>query len=205
MRLIACYFSVGKANYEQWVRSQHTGAWLAVHLKDVLGCFGLTDGGVLTIATDNASSNYSMTRELHSTLQVSAIDWPALRNYIPRMAHVIQLALGAFISSQCGNGLTKSWKADEPDQQFGENERLEIRKSQRLQKEGNTITNTVSAMRPDLAKIIEKVCISSYFESPETDLHIPETACSIDYADTWSSKCIPSGSIVKVPIVALPL
>ena len=43
-------------------------------------------------------------------------------------------------------------------------------------------------MRPGLAKIIEKVRISTYFESAETDLHIAENACCIDYADTWSSK-----------------
>ena len=40
-------------------------------------------------------------------------------------------------------------------------------------------------MRPGLAKITGKVRISTYFESAETDLHIPENACCIDYADTW--------------------
>jgi hypothetical protein len=30
----------------------------------------------------------------------------------------------------------------------------------------------LSVIRPGLAKIIEKVCISWWFESPETDLHI---------------------------------
>jgi len=45
-------------------------------------------------------------------------------------------------------------------------------------------------MRPGLAKIIEKVCISWYFESSETDLHMAENACGIDYTDTWSSKCV---------------
>jgi len=39
-------------------------------------------------------------------------------------------------------------------------------------------------MRPGLAKIIEKVPISTYFESPETDLHIAENAPCVDYADT---------------------
>jgi hypothetical protein len=43
-------------------------------------------------------------------------------------------------------------------------------------------------MRPGLANIIEKVCISTYFESPETDLYFPDNACCIDYADTWSLK-----------------
>jgi len=43
-------------------------------------------------------------------------------------------------------------------------------------------------MKPGLAKIIEKVRISRYFASSETHHHMVENACSIDYADTWSSK-----------------
>jgi len=104
------------------------------------------------------------------------------------MAHVIQLALGAFMSSLGVKGSTKSWEAHEREQQFGENESTDIGKSQRLRKEGNARINKVSAMRPGLAKINEKVRISTYFESAEADLHIAENACCIDYADTWSSK-----------------
>jgi hypothetical protein len=104
------------------------------------------------------------------------------------MAHVIQLALGAFMSSLGVKGRTKCWEAHERDQQFGENESTDIWKSQRLRKEGNARINKVSAMRPGLAKIIEKVRISTYFQSPEADLHIAENACFIDYTDTWSSK-----------------
>jgi len=126
----------------------------------VLDGFELTDGRVLGITTDNASSNYSMTRELQSTLGASGIEWPALRNHILCMAHVIKLALGAFMSSLGVKGRTKSWEAHERNQQFGENESIDIGKSQRLRKEGNARINKVSAMRPGLAKIIEKVCIS---------------------------------------------
>jgi len=129
-----------------------------------------------------------MTRELQSTLEASGIEWPALRNHIPCMAHVIQLALGAFVSSLDVKGPTKSWESHERDQQFGENESVDIGKSQRLRKDGNTRINMVSAMKPGLAKIIEKVRISWYFGSPEIDRDIAENACSIDYADTWSSK-----------------
>jgi len=57
-------------------------------------------------------------------------------------------------------GSTKSWETHERDQQFGENESIDIGKGQRLQKEGNARINKVSAMRPGLAKIIEKVRIS---------------------------------------------
>jgi len=126
----------------------------------VLGCFELTDSRLLGITTDIASSNYSMTRELHSTLEASGIEWTALRNHIPCMAHVIQLAFGAFMSCLSVKGRTKSWEAHERDQQFGENGSIDIGKSQRLRKEGNARINMVSAMRPGLAKIIEKVHIS---------------------------------------------
>src|SRR5882757_8173309 len=91
-------------------------------LKDMLHRFELTNGRLLGIMMDNASSNYSKTRKLQSTLEASGIGWPALRNHIPCMAHVIQLALGAFMSSLGVKGPTKSSKAHVRDQQFGENE-----------------------------------------------------------------------------------
>jgi len=115
------------------VKGQHSGARLAVHLKDVLDHFERTDSHLLQITTDNASSNYSMTRKLQSTLEASEIEWLALRNHIPFMAHVIQLGLGVFISSLGVKGCTQSRKADERDQQFAENESTHIVKSHRLQ------------------------------------------------------------------------
>jgi hypothetical protein len=128
-------------------------------LKDVLDRVELTDGRLLGITTDNASSNYSMSREMQSTLEASGIEWPAWRNHIPWMAHDIQLAIGAFMSSLGVIGRTKSWEAHEHNQQFGENESIHIEKSQRLRKEGNARINKVSAMRPGLAELIEKVRI----------------------------------------------
>ena len=62
------------------------------------------------------------------------------------------------------------------------------REGSQTSKEGNARINKVSAMKPGLAKIIEKVRISRYFASSETHHHMVENACSIDYADTWSSK-----------------
>jgi len=122
----------------------------AVHLKEVLDRFELTDGRLLGITTDNASSNYSMIGELQSTLEASGIKWTALRNQIPCMAHVIQLAFGAFMSSLGVKCRTKSCEAHERDQQFGENESIDVGKSQRLPKEGNAGINKVLAMRPGL-------------------------------------------------------
>jgi hypothetical protein len=75
------------------------------------------------------------------------------------MAHIIQVALGALMSSLRVKGRTTSWEAHERDQQFQENEITDIGKSQRLRKEGNARINKVSAMKPGLAKIIEKVRI----------------------------------------------
>jgi len=161
----------------------------------MLDHFKLTYGRFLGITADNASSNYSIPCELQSTLEASGIEWPALRNHIPGMAHVIQLAWSAFISSLDVKGRTKCWEAHERNQQFGDNESIDIGKSQRLRKGDNVRINKVSAMKSGLAKIIEKVRIWWYFESPETDLHIAKNACGNDYADTrllkrvhWLSK-----------------
>jgi len=129
-----------------------------------------------------------MTWEQQSTLDMSVIEWPALRNHLTCTACIIQLPLSALMSSLSVNGCTKYWEAHERDQQFGENGRIDIGTSQRLRKEGNVRIIKVSAMTSGLAKIIEKVHISRYFESSETDLHIAENASCIDYADTWSSK-----------------
>ena len=139
---------------------QHTVARLAVHMKDVLNRFELTDGSLLGITTDNASSNYSMTHELRSTLKASRIECLALRNHLPCMAHVIQLALGAFMSSLGAKGRTKFWESHECDLQFRENQSTDIGKSQRFRQEGSARINNLSAMKPGLAKIIEKVRIS---------------------------------------------
>ena len=76
------------------------------------------------------------------------------------MAHVIQLALGAFMSSLRVKGYTKCCEAHERDQQFGENESTDIGTSQGLRKEGNGRIDKVSAMRPGLTKIIDKVRIA---------------------------------------------
>ena len=143
-----------------------------------------------SITTDNAFPNYLMTCKLQSTLEASGIEWPALRNHIPYMVHIVQLTLGAVPRRLGVKGHTISWAAHEQDQQFGENETIDIGKSQRLPKEGNAAINKVSAMKPGLLKIIEIVGISWYFESTDTDLFIAENACGIDYTNTWMLKWV---------------
>jgi hypothetical protein len=157
-------------------------------LKNILNRFELTDGWLFGTRTDSASSKYSITRELQSSPEDSGTEWAALSNHIPYMAHVIQLALGVFVSSLGVKGNTRSWAAHERDYYFGEKECIDNGKSQRLGKKGNDRINKVSGMRPGLAKIIEKVCTSRYFESRETDHHKAENTRWIDYANSWSSK-----------------
>ena len=70
-----------------------------MHLYELLDRFELTDGCLLAIVADNASSNYGMTQEVHSTLEASGIEWPALSNHIPCLAHVIQLALSSLMNN----------------------------------------------------------------------------------------------------------
>jgi len=107
------------------------------------------------------------------------------------MPHLIQLALGAVMCSLGVKGCTKSWEAHVGDVPFGENERIDIGKCQRLWKVGNAWINKVSAMRPGLAKIIETVHISRNVESAEIDLHIAAMASWIDFAHTGLPKQVP--------------
>ena len=128
---------------------------LAIHLKEILDCVELTDGRLIGITPVIASSQYSMTGELKSTLEASGIGCPAMKNYIPSMAHVIQLALVVFMSNLAVKGRTKSLEAHECDQQLGQNECTDIGKSHRLRREGNDRMKLGSAMQPGSAKTIE--------------------------------------------------
>jgi len=65
-------------------------------------------GRLLDIMIVNGTSNYAMTHELQSTLGYSGIYYPALMNHIPCIAHVIQLTVGAFMSSLGVQGHNKS-------------------------------------------------------------------------------------------------
>jgi hypothetical protein len=60
-------------------------------------------------------------------------------------------------------------------------------------------------MRPGLAKIIENVRISTYYESAETNLHTAENACGIDYADTWTLKKFIDSQQANVQLAVLPV
>lgn len=95
------------------MKGQHDGFNLASHLQSVLQRFGLDTRILLGVTTDNASSNYSMTRCLQKILEAKAIEWSASQNHIPCTTHVIQLTLGAFMVSLGMKGRGKSWEDTE--------------------------------------------------------------------------------------------
>jgi hypothetical protein len=111
-----------------------------------------------------------------------------MRNYIPCMAHVIKPVMGVFMCSLGVTDCTNSWENHEHDQQFGENESTDVGQSRRMRKKANTRINKVLVMRQGSAMLIEKVCISRHFESPETDLYRAANAWCNNYADTGSLK-----------------
>jgi hypothetical protein len=117
-------------------------------LNNVVENFALTVSWLIEIKTDNASSNYWMTRKLLITVAASSSQWPAFRNQTPCIVHIIYLALGVFTASLRVKGCTMSWEAHQCNEQFAQNETTEIGNSQRHQKDVNARINTVSAMKP---------------------------------------------------------
>jgi hypothetical protein len=89
-----------------------------------------------------------MMSALSTTNMASRIEWPGVMHYIPCMAIIKLLAIGAFMSSHCVKGPTKCRKAHECNQQCAENESIDIGNSQRLPKAGHARINNLSAMSP---------------------------------------------------------
>ena len=132
----------------------HSGLNLSKHLASVMGRFGLENGRVLGIMTDNATSNYAMARELQKSLKSMEVEWSAAQNHVPCMAHVIQLALSAFMQSLGIKGQSKSWEE-------GVRETLNEDSNGRKGKVGCTRVKKVQDMQVSFSKIIEKVCACS--------------------------------------------
>jgi hypothetical protein len=75
-----------------------------------------------------------MPERQQSTLESSGIEWPIVTNRIPRTAPIIQLLLGPGTSSLGVKGPNISCEAHHHNQQLGENENIDIGRSQRLRK-----------------------------------------------------------------------
>jgi len=84
-----------------WVRGNQGfsyGANMAGIINDVLARDGSQDR-ILGFTTDSASNNRTLTADLNNAWSLGSVEWCEVENHIPCMAHVIQLILGAFMSS----------------------------------------------------------------------------------------------------------
>jgi len=80
------------------IKGSHTGANMAGIINDVLARYGIQDR-ILGFTTDSASNNRTLTEALNNAWSLLSVEWCQLENHIPCMAHVVQLILGAFMSS----------------------------------------------------------------------------------------------------------
>jgi hypothetical protein len=140
--------------------------------------FDLDGSRILGITTDNASSNYAMTRKFQEALVASGQEWNAAQNHIPCMAHVIQLVLGAFMASLGIQGRAKSWAEHEREKQ------TQCQPSKgKVPAKKRTRVCRVEELEAGFHKIIEKVCneydrLVSCPASPLTSLSPPsEQTC----------------------------
>jgi len=80
------------------IKGSHTGANMAEIINGVLAKYGIQDR-ILGFTTDSASNNRTLTEALSNAWSLLSVEWSQFENHIPCMAHVIQLILGAFMSS----------------------------------------------------------------------------------------------------------
>jgi len=80
------------------IRGSHTGPNMAGMINDVLSRYGIQDR-ILGFTTDRASNKRTLTEALNNAWSLLSVEWCQLENHITYMAHVVQLTLGAFMSS----------------------------------------------------------------------------------------------------------
>jgi hypothetical protein len=90
-----------------------------------------------------------MAKFLQSSLKTIDIDWSAAKNHIPCMAHVIQLALDAFMDALGVKGRQKCWEEQE-------RERL-TEGGTKKGRRGIARVDRIIRMKSGFGKIMEKV------------------------------------------------
>ena len=80
------------------IRGSHTGANMAGIINHILAKYGIQDR-ILGFTSDGASNNRTLTEALNTAWSLLSVEWCQLENHIPCRAHVVQLILGAFMSS----------------------------------------------------------------------------------------------------------
>src|SRR5437588_4604079 len=80
------------------IKGSHTGANMVGIINKVLAEYGIQHR-ILGFTTDSASNNKTVTQALNKALGSLSDEWSLIENHILCMAHVVQLILGAFMSS----------------------------------------------------------------------------------------------------------
>ena len=80
------------------LEANHTGPYLASIVFDVLDQYNLAEK-LFCITTDNASNNFTMSKELENLLHNIDVDWDSSINHIPCLAHIINLVVQAFLNT----------------------------------------------------------------------------------------------------------
>ena len=80
------------------LEANHTGPYLASIVFDVLDQYNLAEK-LFCITTDNASNNFTMSKELENLLHNIDVDWDSSINHIPCLAHIINLIVQAFLNT----------------------------------------------------------------------------------------------------------
>jgi hypothetical protein len=92
-----------------------------------------------------------MTGSLQLLLEESGVEWSAEQNHMPCMAHVIQLALGAFMNALGVKGREKSWEDTEREKMTADSGRVVKKKI------GGARVERVALLKGGFNKIVEKV------------------------------------------------
>ena len=80
------------------ISGSHTVANMAGIINNVLARYGIQDR-ILGSTTHSASNNRILTKALNNTCSLLSDEWCQLENQIPSMANVVQVILGACMSS----------------------------------------------------------------------------------------------------------
>jgi len=67
-------------------------------INHVLARYGIQDR-ILGFTTDSSSNNRTLPKALNNASSLLWFEWWQLENHIPFMAHVVQLIIGAYMSS----------------------------------------------------------------------------------------------------------
>ena len=94
----------------------HSGENMAHVVMGVLKRYNIDNDRFLGMMSDNMSSNFTMSAGIERAMAIMGHQWSSANNHMPCMAHVIQLALGAFMSKLQIAGRESYYQEEQRDQ-----------------------------------------------------------------------------------------